>query len=196
MEIKNIPSQWRGKYQQAKFRDAIFFVETDARQGGRRVALHEYPKRNIPYAEDMGKKANSFVVQGYLIGHWPYAGNTANATADQAAVSYLELKDKLIDALEQDGPGTLRLPLPFRAADVEVMVQNYAISESRERGGMCQVEMTFVEYGSPTYRSVTATPAQISASASNVENAVTGVPTEQTQQETSKYGDVYMGTNP
>ena len=43
-----------------------------------------------PYAEDMGRTANRFIVQGYLIGP-----------------NYLDLRDALITALEQDGPGIL-----------------------------------------------------------------------------------------
>jgi prophage DNA circulation protein len=195
MDISNVPSQWRGKYQQAMFRDAIFFVETDARQGGRRVALHEYPKRNVPYAEDMGRKASHFTVQGYLIGHWPYTGNPREGTQDQAAESYLDLKDRLIDALEADGPGRLRLPLPYRMSDIDVMVQTYSISESRERGGVAVVEMEFIEYGDPLYRQVAWSPAQIAASAANVEAAVTGPATDETAQEVTPYSDTWVSGN-
>src|SRR4051812_26581932 len=103
MEIGDIKNPWRDKWLQAQFRGARFFVENGVMAGGRRTALHEYPKRNVPYAEDMGKAANKFVVQGYLIGP-----------------NYLNDKDALIDALEKDGPGMLRLPLPYKMRDVEV----------------------------------------------------------------------------
>src|SRR4051812_45354637 len=128
MRIRDIHNPWRDKWQTATFRGATFFVETDVRGGGRRVALHQYPKRNTPYAEDMGHTANRFIVHGYLIGP-----------------DYLDLKNSLIDALEKDGPGMLRLPLPYQMADVNVMVQAYSITEARERGGACAVEMDFVE---------------------------------------------------
>jgi prophage DNA circulation protein len=66
--ITDSPSSWRRHWVQAQFRDAIFYVETDARGSGRRVALHQYPKRNIPYAEDMGRSAITIQVNGYCIG--------------------------------------------------------------------------------------------------------------------------------
>jgi prophage DNA circulation protein len=174
--IRDLHNPWRDKYQRAKFRKAIFYVDTDIRAGGRRVALHQYPKRNVPYAEDMGRTANAYSVQGYLI--------ALDGT-------YLDLKNQLIDALEQDGPGMLRLPLPYQMSDVQVMVQSYSITESREKGGMCAVEMTFVEYGDPTYRSTVSTPAQIEQSAAKVESSVMGLPTPDTVQQTKPYTDVY-----
>ena len=101
MTIKTkLPNPWRDRYQPAAFRNAQFFVETDARVGGRRVAPHEYPKRNTPYSEDMGRKALRFLVQGYLIGP-----------------KYWDQKNRLIAELDKDGPGLLRLPLPYNMAD-------------------------------------------------------------------------------
>ena len=82
----------------------------------------------------MGKQANRFSVSGYCIGP-----------------DYLDAKDALIEALEKDGPGMLRLPLPYKMRDVEVMVMSYTVAENRERGGMCALEMEFVEYGDPKY---------------------------------------------
>jgi prophage DNA circulation protein len=167
---------WRTKWLQALFRDEIFFVENQSRASGRRVAVHEYPKRNVPYAEDMGRMARAWAVQGYLIG--PF---------------YHELKDKLIDALEKDGPGRLRLPMQYQLSDVFVMVQGYSISENRERGGMCSVEMNFVEYGDPHFRENISTPGQIMQGAANVE-AVMIRPQEVTtelQREMAKYAEVH-----
>lgn len=174
--IRDIHNPWRDKFQRARFRNAIFYVETDVRAGGRRVALHQYPKRNVPYAEDMGRAAISFVVQGFLI--------TLDGT-------YLDLKNDLIDALEQDGPGMLRLPLPYQMADIQVMVQSYSVTETREKGGMCTVEMSFVEYGDPTYRSTVSTSGQIEQSAAKVESSVMGPPAPNTVQQAQPYTNVY-----
>lgn len=178
--IKGIKNPWRDKWQQAKFRDATFFVETGAQGGGRRVALHEYPKRNDGYAEDMGRRARRFVVQGYLIGP-----------------DYLDLRDALIDALEKDGPGMLRLPLPYMMRDVQVMVQQYSVTESRERGGFCTADMDFVEYGTPFYRPTIATGAAVQQSANGVENAVMGPqqPTAETAQQAAPYAKVLQNAD-
>jgi prophage DNA circulation protein len=155
--IRDLHTPWRDKYRQAQFRSVPFFVETGGRGGGRRVALHQYPKRNVPYAEDMGRTANRYLVQGYLIGP-----------------DYLDAKDALIDALEADGPGMLRLPLPYKMSDVNVMVQSYSIAETREKGGFCTIDMDFVEYGDPVWRANISTTGEIQKSADGVEQAVIG----------------------
>jgi len=170
VKIKDVHNPWRDIWEDASFRGAKFFVETNSRQGGRRVALHEYPNRNTPYAEDMGRAAFKISVQGYCIG--PY---------------YLRMKDQLILELEKNGPGTLVLPMQYLRTDVEVMVNSYAVTESRERGGICMVEMQFVEYGDPAYREVAWSPAQMDQSARGVEAAVTGTPTATTAEEISPY---------
>ncbi|MET3995998.1 hypothetical protein ABID65_007670 [Bradyrhizobium sp. S3.9.2] len=178
--IRSFKNPWRDRWQQAAFRGAPFFVETGGQGGGRRVTMHEYPKRNTPYAEDMGKRANRYTVQGYLIGP-----------------DYLSLRDALITALEKDGPGMLRLPLPYKMQDVKVMVQGYSITEARERGGMCAIEMDFVEYGDPNYRSTNSTPGEIQKSATGVENSVIGdqEPSAETAQQAAPYAQVYNNAN-
>ena len=182
---------WRKSLQQAQFRTALFFVDTDARVGGRRVALHEYPKRNVPYAEDMGHKATRLTVQGYLV--WK--------DGDQLGSNYLDLKNDLITALEADGPGLLRLPLPYLKQDIWVMVQQYSVTESRERGGMCVVEMDFIEYGDPNFRANVLSAAQIMQAATSLEQvslmaASATSPTKQLASfsQASPYYDAYFAS--
>lgn len=173
---------WRTQWLQALFRDEIFFVETGTTSGGRRVALHEYPKRNVPYAEDMGRSARTIAVQGYLIGRF-----------------YHELKDKLVKALEMDGPGRLRLPMPMfdQLRDFTVMVQNYSVVENRERGGFCAVNMQFVEYGNPLSRETISTPGQVMQGAANVESVIIRAQqiTKELTQEMAKYAEVHKNAN-
>jgi len=178
--IRQFKNPWRDRWQQAQFRGEPFFVETGGQAGGRRVAVHEYPKRNVPYSEDMGRRATQYVVQGYLIGP-----------------RYLDAKDALITALDKDGPGMLRLPLPYMMRDVKVMVVSYSVTEARERGGTCVIEMQFVEYGDPSYRSTVSTPAEIQKSASSVENSVIGPqePSAETSQQAAPYARVYNGAD-
>ena len=59
---------WRDRLLPASFRGARFFVATDTRQGGRRLAVHEYPLRDIPYAEDLGRKARTYAIEAVLVG--------------------------------------------------------------------------------------------------------------------------------
>ena len=175
------PNPWRNRYQPAAFRNAQFFVETDARIGGRRVAPHEYPKRNTPYSEDMGRKAFRYMVQGYLIGP-----------------KYWDQKNRLIGELDKDGPGLLRLPLPYNMADVKVTVVAYTVTEGRERGGMCSLEMDFVEYGDPLYRQQISTAGQIEDSAFKLEDQLIGPATRMTDAKLLKlmrYAEVHKSAN-
>jgi len=158
--IRDIRTPWRDKLHPAQFRGRTFFVETGTRAGGRRIALHEYPKRSVPYAEDMGRAARRFTVTGYLIGP-----------------RYLDAKDMLIEALEADGPAMLRMPFPIfggSGGDMKVMAGPYQITESRERGGMCGLEMDFFEYGDPKYRVTQTTPGTVNNAATNLENTEGG----------------------
>jgi prophage DNA circulation protein len=177
MNIKQHKNPWRDRYQPAAFRNAQFYVETDMRVGGRRVAVHEYPKRNTPYAEDMGRKAFRYLVQGYLIG--PH---------------YWDQKNRLIAELDKDGPGLLRLPLPYNMADVKVTVASYTAVEGRERGGFCMIEMDFVEYGDPQYRQQISTAGQIEDSAFKLEDQLIGPPTRMSDAKVLKllqYAEVH-----
>ena len=36
-------------------------------EGGRRIVMHEFPKKDIGYPEDMGRRARRFSVRGYII---------------------------------------------------------------------------------------------------------------------------------
>lgn len=120
---------WRAQMQPASFRGCGFHVEVDTLSGGRRIALHEYPKRDIPYAEDMGRRAQRHTIEGYLIGP-----------------DYITFRDNLRNALELEGPGQLVHPF---LGTFQVSVDQYSVTESRERGGYCIFSMLFVEAGQP-----------------------------------------------
>jgi prophage DNA circulation protein len=119
---------WKLNLKPASFRGAQFHIDVDARTSGRRTALHEFPKKDIPYAEDMGRRAKRFTVVAYLIG--PF---------------YQVERDALIEALEVEGSGQLVHPT---YTDVDsVVVETYVATERRERGGYVEIEMMFVEAG-------------------------------------------------
>jgi prophage DNA circulation protein len=219
MHITEIRNSWRSKWEQAQFRGAIFYVETDQRQSGRRVALHQYPKRNDPYAEDMGRAAIQITVQGYVIGKPTLSQGGVQITTDPrirqggqarqlgtvtpppgvqfVGRDYLTMKTALIEALEQDGPGILKLPMQFQFRDLEVMVQGYGVTESRERGGMCAFNMQFVEYGKPQYRSTISTPDEVMKTSATLENtfalAFAGKSRDQIEAMLLPYTKVFQG---
>jgi prophage DNA circulation protein len=129
------PEPWREKLRPASFRNAVFHVETGGKTSGRRIALHEYPKRDTPYAEDMGKRTTVFDITGYVI-EWDA----------QLGRDYTRPRDRLIEALEKEGPAALIHPT--LRDDLQVVCERYSIREDREKGGYAVFEMHFIEAGS------------------------------------------------
>lgn len=60
---------------------------------GRRVQVFEYPQRDIPFVEDLGRSARTVKFTAFVVGQ-----------------DYIERMNKLIGALEQSGSGTLIHP--------------------------------------------------------------------------------------
>lgn len=119
---------WKLNLKPATYNGIEFKVEVDARSSGRRKALHEFPKRNKPYLEDMGRRARRFTIQAYVIG--PF---------------YEDQRDALIEQLEADSDGQLVHPTYI---DVDAVgVDGYSVIERRERGGYAEFEITFIEAG-------------------------------------------------
>lgn len=124
------PAPWRLRLVPASFAGVQYHVEQQSRSSGRRVVVHEYPKKNTGYSEDMGRHVRRYQVTGYLIG--PDYGTDKRA---------------LIDALEDSEGGALIDP--YLAEEMLCICERYSVTEVRERGGYCAFEMLFVEMGQP-----------------------------------------------
>jgi prophage DNA circulation protein len=136
--IRDIRNPWRDKLLPASFRGAEFHVEAMAPSGGRRLVVHEFPKKNVPYAEDMGRMAMSFMVRGYVIA---YVRDTAYPLYQR---DYTLARDRLLEALNEGGGGRLQLPsLP----SVIVACDRYRLTEEDKAGGYASFDMQFVEQG-------------------------------------------------
>jgi prophage DNA circulation protein len=129
LQNKDWAPPWRKALVPASFRGAVFHVETGSHATGRRVALHEYPKRDTPYAEDMGRRAKRFRIEGYVIGP-----------------NYKTGRDALMQACEQEGGGALIHPT---MGTLQVICEAINTTETREWGGYCIFDLSFVEVGSP-----------------------------------------------
>lgn len=113
---------------EASFKGAKFHVEETGGQFGRRTVLHEYPFRDLPYGEDLGRAARRFDVSAFFL----------NADEYQA----------FIDACESEGAGTLIHPFFGKAF---VQLENSAdVRYPRAEGGRYSVQLTFVEAGENT----------------------------------------------
>src|SRR5262245_14111655 len=94
---------WRAHLLPARFDNALFHVESGSRDSGRRIVTHSMPKKDLPYSEDMGKRAVEFTVRGYFVQY--VADANALFTKD-----YTTPRNTLQERLEKGGPGTLQLP--------------------------------------------------------------------------------------
>lgn len=124
---------WRDNYRAASFRGVSFYVESAESSHGRRQAVHEHAQRDVPYTEDLGRKAREFSVSGYVIGE-----------------EYQSQRDELIKVCEQTGPGVL--VHPYRG-ELTVVCRGLGLNESSSAGGMCMVTLTFIEAGEASYPS-------------------------------------------
>ena len=112
-----------------------FFVDDHNGQFGRRYVIHEYPGRDKPFVEDMGRKTRELSINAFVIG-----------------VDYMAQRDALIAAAEQ--PGVKRMTHPWLGR-MDVFIELLGVSESTRYGGMAAIELSVVEAGADQF------PAQI-----------------------------------
>lgn len=141
-----IKNPWRADLQPASFLGAFFHVEANAIENGRRVVVHEFPKKNVPYAEDMGRRAYEFTVRGYCI-QYPRDNNPNGPSGSQLyRRDYRVARDLLSDALSSGNTGPLFLPT-MKGREITVICPRYRLTEEDRMGGYCVFDMTFVELG-------------------------------------------------
>jgi prophage DNA circulation protein len=119
---------WREELRPASFRGVPFEVEGDSGTFGRRTQVHEYPQRDKPWTEDLGRATRSFEITAFVVGD-----------------DYLQRRDALLAALETEGSGLLIHPW---YGELTVNVKDPArVSHSNRGGGMCSLAISFVEAG-------------------------------------------------
>lgn len=138
---------WKNQLQPGSFRGVPFHVEESQAKLGRRVEVHEYPLQDDPWAEDLGRKAREFTLEVFVVG-----------------VNYHQVRDQLINAIDQKGPGTLIHP---RLGSMRVqMTENCRWRESTREGGMAEFTLAYVEAGERQF------PATQADTVTNVQTAV------------------------
>jgi prophage DNA circulation protein len=138
----SIRSAWRAALMPAHFDGNPFHVDSNAKESGQRVVVHEFPKRDFPYAESMGRKAIEFTVRGYCI---CYPSDVVDPLYMR---DYRRARDLLQNRLDAGGPGVLQLPtFTFPTSPMTVVCQRYRLTEEDRFGGYCTFDMSFVELG-------------------------------------------------
>lgn len=118
---------WREQLKPASFRDMPFFVDSHETNIGRRVQVHEYPQRDKPFAEDLGRKARTITLTAYVVGP-----------------SYMVARDRLADVVEMPGAGKLVHPY---LGEMQCTVTDCKLVESTAEGGKATFTISFVEAG-------------------------------------------------
>jgi prophage DNA circulation protein len=167
--IRDVHTPWRDALLPAMFDGRPFWTEAGSQSGGRRIAVHQFPKRDLPYAEDMGRRATEFVVRGYCVQYMFNAGpppTVGQAGSGAVAALYMRdyriARDMLQQRLDAGGNGVLQLPNSARGwagppLTMTVVCTQYRMTEEQRLGGYCVFDMTFVEFGAPASAPVTAT---------------------------------------
>lgn len=134
-------SGWREKLLEASFRGVPFKVEEESAGTGRRVETHEYPNRDKPYTEDLGKVTFRPSITAYVVGD-----------------DCFDQRDRLIEALNKPGPGTLVHPT---YGELKVCVDGEVrVSTSKSEGRIVRFDLKFVEAGELSYPTSGAATAQ------------------------------------
>ncbi|WP_288806493.1 DNA circularization N-terminal domain-containing protein [uncultured Novosphingobium sp.] len=145
----------------ASFRGVPFAVTESDAMGGRRIALHQYPGRDKPWAEDMGRAPRRFRLRGFVLDGDILLGG----------LPVVLLRATLINAVEKKGSGTLIHPT---LGVMNVVVERASISEGLGANSYSDIELEFVESGAQTFptSSVTSTLNKVAAVALKAASAI------------------------
>lgn len=133
----------------ASFRTVPFVSLGGSAGFGRRKQLHEYPLRDVPWVEDLGRGTRRIRMFGFVIGD-----------------DVISQRDVLIAACETAGDGDLVHPTLGRR---KVSLMDFQSMERWEQGRYFEFQFEFIEGGPRTY------PTAETATTQSVLNAVTGL---------------------
>lgn len=130
---------WKDNMQHASFRGVPFDVEGGDLSGGRRVQTHEYPGRDKPYTEDLGRGVRRLSVEAFLVGD-----------------DYMARRDRLLAALEEGGSGELVHPWHGRMTVCVDGDSGFRVRHASREGRYCAITISFVEAGELAFPAASA----------------------------------------
>lgn len=139
-------ADWHENLRPGSFRNTPFVFQDGDAEFGRRNVVHEYPLRDKPWVEDLGRKVRKFSITAYVLGD-----------------GYMDARDALIAAIETPGVGELIHP---RYGRLNVNVTSCRQRESTRDGGYAQFNLSFAESGEKEFpNTVIDTPVVVEAAA-------------------------------
>lgn len=122
------PGDWHKTLRAASFRGVPFFVEEATNEGGRRIATHEFPLRDDPYTEDLGRAAQRFRFRAFVVGD-----------------DYMDRRDALLKACQDNATaGTLIHPY---LGERKVRAGVVRWTETKREGGAAAFDLEFIQDG-------------------------------------------------
>ncbi|KAA6176198.1 DNA circularization protein [Pseudomonas veronii] len=141
---------WPEMLNKASFRGVPFAVYGGDARFGRRLALHEYPGRDKPYIEDMGRSTRRIRMSGFLVtDSLVYGGGNV-----------LAQRDALVAAVEAAGPGALMHPT-LGALKVSVPSEGLSVVERWDMGRYFEISIVFIESGNRVFPSITTSTGSL-----------------------------------
>ncbi len=141
---------WKDRLRPATYRGVPFKVESHEAEHGRRASVQEFPQRDDPYVEDLGRKARRYRVQAFVLGD-----------------DYMEVRDRLVAVCERRGVG-----FPHRIGGLlvhpyygrlRVFPISCRVRETVRQGRMARVSLEFVEAGVAAEPTATVAPKAAAA---------------------------------
>ncbi|ACQ67614.1 DNA circularization protein [Candidatus Williamhamiltonella defendens] len=139
--------KWFETLQKAQFRGVPFAVLGGKSSFGRKTAVHEYPYRDKPWVEDLGRATRQLTVKGFLVEDSVIYGG--GAVIDQ--------RSNLIAACETAGAGTLIHPT-YGELTVSIPSGGLKIVEQWDNGRYFEFTLRAIESGLKVFPVTTSTP--------------------------------------
>lgn len=127
----------------ASYEGIQFDVDSATLSFGRRTVTHEFPQRDAPYVEDLGKATRQFSIQGFIVGD-----------------DFIDRSKRLIDKIESQ-VGTDRranhgkLVHPWLGSLEVTPIDNPSITYDRAKR-ICTFTLTFLEAGNESTKKTTS----------------------------------------
>lgn len=122
---------WREKIYQGSFRGVPFNMTEAEVSKGKRLVIHQYPNKDDPYIEEMGKDSSQTTFECFVSG-----------------LDYMDRRDALDAALDKSGEGKLIHPF---WGELIVKVSEYRIKESFREKGVARFSIVFIKAGENKY---------------------------------------------
>jgi len=126
---------------------------------GRRQAVHEYPFRDTPWVEDLGRSARRINVIGFIVEDDKISGGA----------DVIIQRDRLLEVAESSAQATLVHPT---YGTMQVALLEISVSEKWDEGCYFEIAFSFIQAGERTMPSIiVATTAMVKKKASSAYSA-------------------------